>query len=822
MRDIRDAVRALSAAPVVSAIAILSLALGIGANTAIFSIVDSLLLRSLPVHEPHRLAVVGYQSRGNQSWTNPIWEEVRARETIFDGVMAWWNTRFNLSAGGETDMVDGIWASGRFFDVLGVRPMLGRTLTPDDDRRGGGPDGPVAVIGYSFWQRRFGGAADIVGRTLTVDRVPFTIVGVTGPEFFGADVGRTFDVAIPIGAEPLVRGAESWLDRRSTWWLNIMARLKPGQTIESATAALQGIQPQIRQATVPEHYREQDRARYLQEPLALHAAATGRSSLRATYQRPLVTIMVVVGLVLLIACANIANLMLARGAARRHELSVRRALGASRMRIARQLLAEGLLLAGCGAGLGLAFAVWGSRLLVRQLSTSTTFVFLDVGLDWRVLGFTAAVAVGTALLFGTVPALRAARVQPGDALKEHGRTVAGEGGFGLGSALVVAQVALSLVLVAAAGLFLRTFGSLATLDLGFDKDPVLVATVSAQPLKLEPADRARLFERLREAAAGVPGVAFASVSSVTPVSGASWQFTVDAIDGVPVPGGDDGRSVYVNLVSRDWFATYGTRLIAGRDFAAADATGPGVAIVNEAFARKFTNGADPLGKRLTQVERGDRPTIDRTIVGYVRDAVYRSLRDPVPPTMYLLLPQYADVPSSMSVSIRAAGGSPALLARPLAAAFTSVNRDIAITFRPLAEQVDASLIQTRIVAMLSGFFGTLALLLAALGLYGVTSYAVSRRRTEIGIRMALGAEPRGVIRMVLQRVGLLVAAGTAVGLLMTLWASRFVEALLFRLEPRDPLTLAGAAALLAVIGAAAGWLPARRASLIEPARVLRQ
>jgi hypothetical protein len=280
--------------------------------------------------------------------------------------------------------------------------------------------------------------------------------------------------------------------------------------------------------------------------------------------------------------------------------------------------------------------------------------------------------------------------------------------------------------------------------------------------------------------------------------------------------------VYVNLVSRDWFATYGTRLIAGRDFAAADATGPGVAIVNEAFARKFTNGADPLGKRLTQVERGDRPTIDRTIVGYVRDAVYRSLRDPVPPTMYLLLPQYADVPSSMSVSIRAAGGSPALLARPLAAAFTSVNRDIAITFRPLAEQVDASLIQTRIVAMLSGFFGALALLLAALGLYGVTSYAVSRRRTEIGIRMALGAEPRGVIRMVLQRVGLLVAAGTAVGLLMTLWASRFVEALLFRLEPRDPLTLAGAAALLAVIGAAAGWLPARRASLIEPARVLRQ
>ena len=817
MRDLRDAFRSLSATPVVTVVAVLSLALGIGANTAIFSILDSLILRTLPVKAPQQLALL---DRG--SWTNPIWEAIRDRQQPFDGAMAWSNTRFNLAPGGQTEMVDGIWASGAFFDVLGTPAILGRTFTPADDRRGGGPDGPVAVISYNFWQRRFGGSADAIGKPLTVERVTYTIVGVTPPDFFGTEVGRTFDVAIPLGTEPLVRGRESSLDRRSTWWLGIMFRLKPGQRVDAATAALRGLQPQIREATIPPDFREEDKKRYLSDAFTIIPAATGSSGLRRRYQQPLTAIMVVVALVLLIACANIANLLLARASARRHELSVRIALGASKVRIARQLLTESLMLAGAGAIVGLLFARWGSTLLVRQLSTTTNTVFLDLGLDWRLLGFTAAVAVATAVLFGVIPALRATRVQPNDALKEQGRSVAGER-FALGNVLVVIQVALSVILVVAAGLFMRTFASLATLDLGFDRNPILVAAVNAQRLQLDPAQRPELFKRLRESAAAVPGVSFAAVSAVTPVSGSTWQYGIDAIDGVPLPeGGPGARGVYVNLISPDWFKAYGTPMIAGRDFSDADSVNaPKVAIVNEAFARKFTGGQNPLGKRIWQRGSPSRPEVERVIVGYVKDAVYRSLREPIPPTLYIPVPQQHEPPSSMAVSVRAGGGAPALLTKSLASALTGVNKDLAITFRRLSEQVDASLLQERIVAMLAGFFGALALLLAGLGLYGVTSYAVNRRRSEIGIRMALGASPGGVIRMVLRRVAWLVGAGVIVGAGLSVWASRFVATLLYGLQPRDPATLVLAALVLSSIGAMAGWIPARRAARIDPARVLR-
>jgi putative ABC transport system permease protein len=820
MQDLRDAFRALNATPVVTLVAILSLALGIGANTAIFSILDSLMMRTLPVKEPQRLVILGEGTQGRASWTNPIWEQVRERQRLFDGAFVWSSTRFNLAQGGPTELVDGIWASGGLFDVLGVPTILGRPFNEADDRRGGGPDGPVAVISYSFWQRRFGGAADAIGRSLTVERVPFTIVGVAPPDFFGVDVGRTFDVAIPLGTEPLIRGKESSLDRRSNWWLNVMIRLKPGQSLEAGNAAIRGVQPQVREATMPQDWRPQDKDTYLKEGFSLIPAATGGSGLRQRYRLPLTTIMVVVGLVLLIACANIANLLLARATARRHELSVRVALGASRMRIARQLLSESLLLSGVGALLGLLFAQWGSRLLVRQLSTSTNTVYLDLSLDWRVLGFTAGVAIATAVLFGMAPTLRGTRVQPNDALKAQGRGVVGDGRLGLGNALVVLQVALSLVLIVAAGLFVRTFSSLASLNPGFDRGPILVASINAQRAQLEPADRPELFRRTLEAAAGVPGIASAALSAVTPVSGSTWNNRIELPEGPALPEKD--RVTYINLVSAGWFRTYGTPLIAGRDFAHADTTGSlPVAIVNETFARKFTYGMSPVGTRVRQPGFGARPTIDRQIVGYVKDAVYRSLREPVPPTMYIPYAQQAEPPSSMYLSVRAAGGPPALLTRPLAAALTEVNRDIAITFRPLADQVNAALTQERIVAMLSGFFGGLALLLAALGLYGVTSYAVSRRRTEIGIRMALGAAPGGVIRLVLRRVAILVGLGVIVGSGVSLWAARFVATLLYGLEPRDPLTVVAAAAVLGTIGALAGWLPARRASRIDPARVLR-
>ena len=466
----------MKSTPVVSTVAILSLALGIGANTAIFSVLDTLLLRSLPVDAPRQLVLLGDDSGRRTLWTNPIWEQIRDRGALFEGAFAVSNTRFNLALRGESELVDGLWASGTMFEVLGVPAILGRTLTERDDRPGGGPDGPVAVISYGFWQRRFGGAADAIGRSLTVERVPFTIVGVAPPEFFGVDVGRTFDVALPIGAVTLIRGTGA-LEQRSSWWLRIMMRLEPGQSAEAAAASLRAMQPQIRSATLPLDWHPGEEVRYLREGFRLEPAATGGSGLRERYRRPLTTIMVVVGVVLLIACANLANLLLARASARRHELSVRLALGASRLRIARQLFTESLLLSSAGALLGLLFAHWGSRVLVRQLSTATSIVFLDLSLDWRVLGFTAAVAIATAVLFGTVPAVRGTRLQPNDALKAQGRGVVGDGPLGLGHVLVVVQVALSLVLLVGAGLFIRTFSSLATMPLGFDSRPILVAAV---------------------------------------------------------------------------------------------------------------------------------------------------------------------------------------------------------------------------------------------------------------------------------------------------------------------------------------------------------
>jgi predicted permease len=817
MHDLRLAVRALRSTPVVSAVAILSLALGIGANTAIFSIVDSLVLRTLPVKEPRQLVIL---TAG--SWTNPIWEQIRDRRDLFDGAFAWSANRFNLSSGGETMFADGFWASGDLFDVLGVSALLGRTFTPADDRRGGGPDGAVTVISYNFWQRQFGGAADAIGRTLNIERVPFTIIGVTPPDFFGPDVGRSFDVAIPLGTEPLIKGRESWLEERSSWWLSIIARLKHGQSVEAANTALRAVQPQIRDATAPGWNG------YLIDPFTLAPAATGDSQLRRRYERPLVIVLIIVAVVLVIACANIANLLLARATARRHEFSVRLALGASRWVLARQLLIESAVLSGLGAVIGLLTARWGSQLLVRQLSTQTNRVFLDLSIDSRMLVFTLGIAAATALLFGTAPAVRAAAAEPMAAIKEQGRSAAGSRA-GLASGLVVVQVALSLMLVVAAGLFVRTFASLETFDLGFERNRALVVTMNAQRTPIDPTDRVPTFERVLHRVQALPGIADAALSVITPVSGQGWNTSVDVSNAPRLEGRQS--MTFLNGITPRWFATLGTRFVAGRAFTDRDRKGTTpVAVVNQAFVRRFLDGQDPIGhtvQRRTIFNRNrpnDPPEMPKEIVGVVADAVYRNLREPVPPTMYLPMDQMEDAfrPASTSLIVRAAVGPPASLARSVAAAIPDVNPDLAITFQPLADVVDASVTQERVVAMLSGFFGGLALLLAALGLYGVTSYAVSRRRTEIGIRMALGAAPSGVVGLVLRRVALLVGGGVACGALASLLTSRFVETLLWGLKPRDPVTLVAASSILTVVGVVAGWVPAWRASRIDPAAVLRE
>jgi len=809
--DWRDAYRSLRATPVVTAVAVLSLALGIGANTALFSILDSLMLKNLPVRAPQELVVVD-----GGSWTNPIWEQIRDRR-VFHQSFAWWAASMNLATVGETDNVQGVYASGGMFEVLGVRAAIGRTFTAADDSRTGGPAGPVAVISDGFWRRRYGGASNVLGQRLSVNGLSYTVIGVTPPGFFGPDVGRNAEIFAPIGDVALERGNTGMLDGRSNWWLEIMARLGPGQTVSQATDALRRAQPAIRLGALPQDWPARELATFFTETLTLVPAANGESAVRTKYTRPLQIMLGVVGTVLIIACANIANLLLARATARRHELSLRLVLGASRARVARLLLAESALLSGAGAVLGLAVAAWGSALLVHQLSGREAVV-LDLTPDWRMLAFTAGLAVVTALLFGLAPAIGVARLDPNEALKQQGRSVIGDRRIGLRSALVVGQVALSLTLVLGAALFLRTFAALATTPLGFDPAPVMVAAVNASRV---PAGNAQTrFASLVEAAESVPGVTVAALSEITPLSGLGWNTIVE-----PPPFGPEGstrqRLSWVNAVSPRWFTAYGIRVLAGRDVDAHDvASAPSVAVVNQAFAKKFLAAGPVIG---AQVHAGIfGPTVKAyTVVGLVNDAVYRTARAGFEPTVYFPLAQ-VDFPKSLALAVRSTGGSPAALAPSVARAVRQSLPEAAFSMRLMIDQVGATTQQERLVAMLSGFFGALALLLAALGLYGVTSYSVNRQRSEIGIRMALGADRAGVLRMIIGRVVWLVAVGVVVGGGLSAWASTFIAKLLFNVTPRDPLTFAVATAVLFTAALTAGWLPARRAASIDPARVLRE
>jgi putative ABC transport system permease protein len=827
-QDLRYAWRSLRQAPTFTITAILTLALGIGANTAIFSLVNGLMLRTLPVADPQRLAVLrggapeprlgsGFPS---QVYTYGVWEAMRTHGPAFDGFAAWSTTRFDLSRGGEMRRVDGLFTSGDFFSMLGVPALVGRTFAATDDVRGGGAEGAVAVISHGFWQRSFGGAANVVGTQLTIERVPFTVIGVTPQEFLGPEVGRSFDVAVPIAAASLI-GRNALLETPIPY-LRIMVRLDPGQGLDSATAILRGLQPQIREAAMPRVPGFQAKG-FLETPMTLVSGATGTSPLRQRYERALMIIFAVVALVLLIACANIVHLLLARGAARRREWTVRLALGASRWRLARQLLVESVMLSAVGAGLGLLVAQWGSRALVTQLSTATDQVVIDLTLDWRILAFTIAVTATMTVIFGLTPAMRAFGLAPIGALRDVGEGRTSESRIGTTNLLVVAQVAVSLVLLVAAGLFVRTFVGLATLPLGFDAARVLVVELNATRANVTPADRTALYERLIDSIAALPGVTAAGGSILTPVSG-NVALNLIQIPGAPALP-ERARGVPVHFVTPGWLATYGTALRSGRDIESRDRKdAPPVALVNEAFVRKFLPTIDPIG---TSVVIGRRPPGDSaplpTIVGVVSDAVYGSLRDPLQPTLYRPLQQvdFPTPPLTIDLSVRAASGSPALLARPIAATISTVDPDLAFSFRPLADQIGASLIQERVVATLSGFVGALAVLLAGLGLYGITAYAVTRRRIELGIRMALGADASAVVRLVLGRVTMLVGIGLVSGAVLTVWASDFISTLLFGVEARDPATLVGAATVLAAVAALAGWLPARRAARVDPAHVLR-
>ena len=821
-RDLKFALRQMRQTPIVSGVALLSLALGIGANVAIFSLVNALILKALPIHEPERLVQLQLTDTNPRnhttSFTNPQWEYLRDHQDIFTGVTAVGYARFNLSAAGEMRPVPGLYASGRLLDTLGVTPIIGRGFTEHDDRRGGEP---IAILSHGFWQREFGGDRGVLGRPVSLDGHAFTIVGVTPPEFFGVRVGTTFDVMIPLGNEAIIRGAESSLDRRSSWWLSMFGRLAPGQTMAQAEARLRAIQPQLRDATMPQDWRPQDQATYIQDPFGVIPAATGISALRDRYSRPLFVLLGIVGLVLTIACANMANLLLAQSVARRRELAVRLSLGAGRGQLIRQLLVESIMLSLAGAAAGLLIAAWGSRALVAMLTTRNNFTFLDLSMDWRVFAFTAAVGIATGLLFGVFPALRGTSVAPADALRDHARgIVSGGGRFNVGHGLVALQVALSFVLVFGSTLFVRTLVSLTTQGMGFESERVLIATVDLRRTKAEEAARLPMYQQARDAVAAVPGVEAASGSFVTPVSGSTWQLRV-LVPGFNAP--EQERGSLFNAIMPDYFRAMRTPILTGRDFTPGDAANrPAVTIVNEAFAKKFYSGQDPIGKTFVW-ERFGRERKDRQfeIVGLVADSKYRTLREEPQPTFYAPLAQMDDISTQLRMAIKTAG-TPWSSRETILHAIAGVNKDIVVDFRTLDEDLGAAVMQERLIASLSAFFGGLALLLAALGLYGVMSYSVSRRRNEIGIRMALGAEPDSVIRLVLRHVAVITTIGIVIGVAGAVGTGRFINTLLFNLATYDRTMIAATAVTLAAAAAIAGYLPARRAARIDPMTALRQ
>jgi putative ABC transport system permease protein len=827
LRDVHYGLRTLRKSPGFTTVAVLSLALGIGANTALFQLLDAVRLRSLPVHNPKELAEIRIADRGaavgnfhgrHSELTNPLWERIRTRQEAFSGVFAWSDRRFNLATGGEAHYVEGLWVSGSFFRVLGVAAIRGRVLTEDDDRRGCGS--PAAVISYGFWQRQFGGNPSAITSKLLLDGHPFEIIGVTPPNFFGVEAGRRFDVAVPICGETLVAGENSALDKNSDWWLGVIGRLKAGWSVSRANAHLAAISSAFFQETQPTGYRSEVVKNYLRFRLGCFPAASGVSSLRAAYEDPLWIVMGITGLVLLIACANLANLMLARASAREREISVRLAMGASRGRIVRQMLAESLVLALIGALLGIFVAQVLSRSLISFLATGRDPLFLDLGTDWRVLTFSAALAIVTCLLFGLAPALRATRVSVADAMKVGGRGLtADRQRFGFRRVLVISQLALSVVLFVGALLFVRSLRNLAILDAGFRQEGILIAELDLGATNIPPGRRVLVNSQLLGNLRNSPGIESAAQVSHVPITGGSWNEFIR----LERPGAAGTADVVSNfeLISSGYFRTMEIPVLAGRDFDDRDSfTSLKVAIVNEAFTRRFLEGANPLGRRfrITTGSSGAAPVYE--IVGLVKNTKYVSLREDFPPTAFICLNQQ-EHPDIANLVVRSAAPLN-LTISSVKRALSKVNPRIGVDFRVFKTQIQESLLQERLMATLSSFFGILAGLLATIGLYGVISYMVLRRQNEIGIRIALGADQRSIMKMVFSEAGMLLAIGLLIGTVLAILASKTAEAMLYGLKANDPTTLLIATAILAAVSLTATYLPARRAAKLAPMDALRQ
>jgi predicted permease len=826
IQDLRFAIRLLTKERWFTAVAVLSLALGIGANTAIFSLINTLMLRSLPVREPQQLvqfmSVYPGDPRMN-GFQYLHYERVRDGNTVFSDVMGAAPARLTVSrlrpgsgaqgTEGSEAPVYAEYVTGNFFSGLGVEPALGRMLRPQDDRLGG--DAAVAVLSWSCWNTRFSADAGIVGRQITINSVPVTVVGVGPKSFVGIEVGTTPDLWVPTAMEAMI-GRPSQRES-GRLFMAMIARLKPGVSVEQATAEMRVLD----RARIEDMVRLFNSAGWRQARIDVEPAAAGTSILRERLSRPLLALMAMVGVLLLLACINIASLLLARGVAREREMALRVAIGASRLRLWRQVLAESLLLSGTGGVIGIALAYLGAETLIRILLSGRPMVGLpeqltiDVRPDLRVLLFTAGAAVLTGVLFGLVPAWNAFTSAQISSLREGGSVGERRSRRLVGRGLVVAQVALSVVMLSAAGLLVTHLSNLRTLNLGFNRESVLLVTVNANRSGDEQRQLSGLYRDVLDRLEAIPGARAATMSGMTPISGAGGSRFLN-VDGVPEPF-EGRRRVSINGIAPHYFTTYGTPLIAGRDFAFEDAGRPPVAIVNQALARHYFGTSNPVGRRFTF----DDQTRSYEIVGVVADAKYLDLYDAPPRTVYLNAFQGA-LGGTSHFALRT-DVAPSAVAADVRRVVGQVVPNVSIgRVTTLTEQVDASIVIERLIALLSTAFGAVGALLAAIGLYGLLTYTVSRRTTEIGVRMALGATREQITSMVLSSALGLVVAGLVIGGPIAVFTPRVLARLVQSLTVEPPLPLVVAALVMIGVGLAAAYLPARRASRVQPIEALRQ
>ncbi len=796
-QDLRYAARCMRRSPGFTTIAVASLALGIGANTAIFSLIEALMLRSLPVREPQKLVQI--RLRGNfDTISYPMVGLLAERADIFSGVGGFSGWTFPTGPAGAIRNVPGALVTGGYYGTLGLTAARGRLLEPADDR----PGAPLtAVISDGYWERQFARNPAIIGDTIRINGNAVTVVGVSPAGYTGSMVGQVADITLAVAALPRIKPEAAGLAGPGNMWLIALSRVREGMSAEEAGARLAAVWPAIAERAISPSWPQDRKKGVFDAKFEFKPGGTGWTFLRQIFQKPLLVLMGVVALVLLIACANVANLLLARAASRQKEIAIRLATGAGRGRIIRQLLTESAFLSAIGAGLGIALATLGSRALVKTISNEGLRITLDLTPNWHVLGFTAATAIAAALLFGLAPAFQSTAVGPSAMLKDGGRRPAR-----LLPSLVSVQVALSLLLLIGAGLFVRTLRNLEKLDPGFRREGVLLVDLEGR----RSTGARELVETLRQ----TPGVLSAGISTHTPLDGSTWSEPV-ALPGQPLPKRDN--AVFV-AAGPGFFETMRIPVIAGRVFADPDSGGiPSLAVVNEELARRMFGGANPVGQRLSAIVRG-KPA-DLEIVGMVRNTAQRDLRAEPYPAVYVPYAQLnAEIPSTLAARV---AGPPARAAAAIQQGIQAKLPESSIAVRAFTSQVDASISQERLMATLAGGFGVLALLLACVGLYGLLNYSVVRRTREIGIRMALGAQRSEVVGREVRSAVRLVAAGVALGLPAVWLASRWVKSLLFGLAPTDPSTIAGAALLLTASALAAAYVPARRASKVDPTMALR-